>query len=123
MTRKITAANADRRSFLKAAGAGGALVLAGCVGADGDEEDPNEQQPQTQEEDGLDPAEATDVDTIARDPTDVPDPIDRDEPVHHEWELHTEELVAEIEPGVTHRFMTFDGTVPGPLLRARVGDT
>jgi nitrite reductase (NO-forming) len=38
-------------------------------------------------------------------------------------ELETRELVAEVEPGVTFRYMTFDGQVPGPMIRTRVGDT
>ncbi len=65
----------------------------------------------------------TDTERIAADPTNVPDPIDRDEPAHHDVTLTAEERVAEIEDGVAFRFMTFDGQVPGPMLRVRRGDT
>jgi nitrite reductase (NO-forming) len=33
------------------------------------------------------------------------------------------EVTAEIEAGVTFDYMTFDGQIPGPMIRARVGDT
>lgn len=113
----------NRRTFLKATGAAGTIAIAGCLGSG--EEEPAEENDngEADQDEGLAPPRDVDVDTIARDPTDVPDPVDWDEPRHHEWELHTEELVAEVEPGVTHQFMTFDGTIPGPLFRARVGDT
>ena len=113
-------ASVQRRTFLNAAGAGGVAAFAGCLGAVTE----TEQTPTpTPEDPGLSPPQEVDVDTIARDPADVPPPVDWDEPRHHEWELQTEEYVAEIEPGVTHRFMTFEGTVPGPMFRARVGDS
>jgi nitrite reductase (NO-forming) len=65
----------------------------------------------------------TDVDQVAADPTDVPDPIDRDQPETVEVTLSVEEVTAEVEPGVTHKFLTFDGQVPGPMIRVRQGDT
>ena len=34
----------------------------------------------------------------------------------------TPHVFAELEPGVTFEFMTYNGTVPGPPLRVRVGD-
>ena len=37
--------------------------------------------------------------------------------------LEAREVVAEIEPGVTYRFMTYSGQVPGPMIRVRQGDT
>ncbi|MXV64236.1 nitrite reductase, copper-containing [Natronorubrum sp. JWXQ-INN-674] len=99
--------------MIQTLGTVGALgAVAGCTAVSQDDD----------EDEGR-PAEETDVDSIAADPTDLPDPIDRDEPEHHELEIQTEELVAEIEDGVTHRFMTFDGQIPGPFVRARVGDT
>jgi len=108
---------------MKAAGAGGALVLAGCLGADGEEEEPAEQEPQTQQEEGLDPAKSLDTDRIAADPREVPDPVDWDESRHHEIEMVTTEETAEVEPGVTFDYMTFDEQVPGPMVRVREGDT
>ena len=41
----------------------------------------------------------------------------------HRLELRVQEVVREVAPGVTQRLWTFNGTVPGPVLRGRVGDT
>ena len=76
-----------------------------------------------EETDSLDPAAPVDVEQIAADPADVPPPIDRDEPVEHDVTLQVEEVTAEIEPGVTFDFLTFEGQVPGPMIRVREGDT
>ncbi|GAB3027879.1 copper-containing nitrite reductase [Natronobiforma cellulositropha] len=115
-----------RRRFLQVAGAAGVVAIAGCVSdADTEPESNGTNEPATEpaDEGGLPPAEPVDVETIAADPTDVPDPVDWDEPRRHEWRLETIEAVAEIEPGVTIRYMTYDGQVPGPMFRCRVGDT
>lgn len=45
------------------------------------------------------------------------------EPVVHEIHLTTREVVAEVVPGATMEYWTFDGRIPGPMLRARVGDS
>jgi len=115
--------DSDRRTFMKVAGAASAFALAGCVGSsdDGSETTP-QREPQTQEE-GLDPAKSLDTDRIAADPRDVPPPVDWDEPRHHDIEMVTTEETAEIEPGVTFDYMTFDRQVPGPMVRVRRGDT
>lgn len=62
------------------------------------------------------------VQDIARDPGDVPSPVKR-EPEHIKVSLDAKEVLAEISPGVTYNYWTFNGTVPGPLIRARVWDT
>lgn len=60
----------------------------------------------------------------AKDPTDIPGPInDREEPKIVEVHLHTEELVTEIEKGKRGWLWTYNGTVPGPMVRVREGDT
>jgi nitrite reductase (NO-forming) len=66
---------------------------------------------------------AVDTDDISRDPFLIPAPIDRDttETVHIYMEAV--ELTAEIEDGTTFTYWTYNGTVPGPMYRARVGDT
>jgi nitrite reductase (NO-forming) len=110
-----------RRTFLKAGAAAGTTAVAGCadvaprngVTATAADEEPRD----------LDSAKTPDVDRIAADPTDIPSPIDRSEPKTIEVEMTTREAVAEIEDGVTFDYMTFDGQVPGPMIRARVGDT
>jgi nitrite reductase (NO-forming) len=114
--------NSDRRTFMKVAGAGSALAVAGCVGNDEPEEAADTQpEPQPQDE-GLDAAKSLDTDRIAADPRELPDPIDRNEPKRHEIEIATTEETAEIEPGVTFDYMTFGGRVPGPMVRVRRGD-
>jgi nitrite reductase (NO-forming) len=42
--------------------------------------------------------------------------------VHHVT-LHVREVVLEVAPGLRQKRWTFDGTVPGPTLHGRVGDT
>ncbi len=68
-------------------------------------------------------ARPVDVERIAGEPTKIPPPIHRSAPKHHDIELETKELTAEIEPGVTFKYMTFGGQVPGPMIRVRQGDT
>lgn len=63
------------------------------------------------------------VANIARDPRDVPEPTGRTEPRTVEFTLTTKEVIGEMAPGVLFNYWTFDGTVPGPMLRVREGDT
>lgn len=60
---------------------------------------------------------------VAADPARLPPPIHRRHAVHHRITLEAKEVVAEILPGTTFRFMTFGGQVPGPMIRVREGDT
>ena len=57
---------------------------------------------------------------VAADPTHIPPPITRRRPA---VVPEAREIIAEIEPGVLVRFMTYDGQVPGPFIRIREGDT
>jgi nitrite reductase (NO-forming) len=117
----------NRRTFMKFAGAGTALALAGCVGAlssdDDGSEGENGAENTADQEQGLDPAKEVDLDRVAADPTELPDPVDWDEPRRHEIEMTTTERTAEVEPGVTFDYMTFDDRIPGPMVRVRRGDT
>ncbi|TSC86528.1 MAG: Copper-containing nitrite reductase [Parcubacteria group bacterium Gr01-1014_8] len=63
------------------------------------------------------------VSDIARSPLDVPPPTGRTEASDVSIELTTKEVLSEIAPGVLVNYWTFDGTVPGPMLRVREGDT
>lgn len=63
------------------------------------------------------------VDRVAADPSDIPGPINRSEPKTHDITLTSKEVIAEIEEGVEFKFMTYDGQVPGPMIRVRQGDT
>src|SRR3989344_5656904 len=60
---------------------------------------------------------------IARNPADIPLPIARKEPANVEINITAKEVVAEMAPGVLFNYWTFGGTVPGPFLRVREGDT
>jgi nitrite reductase (NO-forming) len=68
------------------------------------------------------PADANAVD-IVRDPSDVPAPIGNRGLEKIVVELETVELVGNLADGTTFKYWTFNGTVPGPFLRVRVGDT
>jgi nitrite reductase (NO-forming) len=107
----------SRRRLLQAMGVGGAATVAGCAGSAPVEEDP------TQKETNSPGPAKTDVQSVAADPTDIPDPIDRDEPKTHQVTLEVKELTAQVEPDVTYKFLTFGGQVPGPMIRVRQGDT
>jgi nitrite reductase (NO-forming) len=68
------------------------------------------------------PADAAAVD-IVRDPTDIPAPIGNRGPETLRVDLETVELSGLLADGTTFKYWTFNGTVPGPFLRVRVGDT
>jgi nitrite reductase (NO-forming) len=61
--------------------------------------------------------------SIVRDPADVPAPIGQRGPTTHDLTLTTTEVEARLADGTPYTFWTFDDTVPGPMLRVRVGDT
>lgn len=63
------------------------------------------------------------AEVISRHPADMPAPLDADSGTHHVVELTAIELDGVLADGTTYRYMTFDGMVPGPLLRIREGDT
>ena len=104
-----------RRRVMQALGLGGAASLAGCTSST---------SPSATEVDDAvrQAAQTRATDTVAADPTELPDPVDRDEPRTVEVELTIEEVVAQIEDGKTFRFLTYDGQVPGPMVRVRQGD-
>lgn len=60
---------------------------------------------------------------IARNPNDVPPPITRTTSEHVKLDLVTKDIISEIAPGVFVDYWTFNGTVPGPMVRVREGDT
>ena len=60
---------------------------------------------------------------ISRPASDVPPPITRTTPTTVVVNLETKEVTAKLDEGQTYSYWTFDGTVPGPMLRVRVGDT
>lgn len=60
---------------------------------------------------------------VVADPTKLPSPINYKKPRTVEVELVSKVVTSEILPGITHRFMTFNGQIPAPMIRVRVGDT
>ncbi len=60
---------------------------------------------------------------VAADPSRIPPPITRRRPAVVPVTLEAREVMAEIEPGVRFRFMTYNGQIPGPFIRVREGDT
>ncbi len=112
----------SRRELFRVMGVGAALVgisVAGAVAASSSESSGANPHPA---------ALATSVpSSIARgvvaDPARIPPPIKRSHPIHHEITLEAREVDAEIEPGAKFSYMTFDGQVPGPMIRVRRGDT
>ncbi|MGA8772050.1 MAG: copper-containing nitrite reductase [Rhodomicrobium sp.] len=60
---------------------------------------------------------------IVRDPTDLPRPIyTRPAQVVH-VDLETVELIGQLDDKTTYNYWTFNGKIPGPFIRVRVGDT
>lgn len=117
----MTQPSLNRRHVLQAIGATGALAAAGCLDST-TQGNSAESDQSAAEDEGLPAAKEVDVERIARDPTDVPDPVDWTEPREHDITIQTERVIAEIEPGVTFEYMTFEGQVPGPMIRVRRGD-
>lgn len=59
---------------------------------------------------------------ISRRADDLPAPINRTQPQTMRVDLYSEERTAEMMPGVSYQYWTYNDQVPGPFIRARVGD-
>ncbi len=53
----------------------------------------------------------------------VPPPVTRTNPARMVVNLEAKEFVGKLTEGVQYKFWSFNGTVPGPMIRVRVGDT
>ncbi|NLO79551.1 MAG: nitrite reductase, copper-containing [Xanthomonadaceae bacterium] len=60
---------------------------------------------------------------VAQDPTAVGEPVGKRGPRTLNVTLETTEVVGQLSDGSTYRYWTFNNKVPGPFIRARVGDT
>jgi nitrite reductase (NO-forming) len=69
------------------------------------------------------PAQAVVEADISRDPTDLPPPLSKREPKTVRVDLLSVEVEGRLAEGTTFGYWTFNGKVPGPFLRVRVGDT
>ena len=60
---------------------------------------------------------------IVRDPADLPGPLAARGPQLVKVHLDTVEVTGRLDDGSTYRYWTYNGKVPGPFVRVRVGDT
>ena len=61
--------------------------------------------------------------SIVRDPSDLPPAVGERGPTTIRYELEAIERIGRLADNTTFAFWTFNGKVPGPMLRVRVGDT
>ena len=66
---------------------------------------------------------AADAVSIIRNPADVPPPVGDRAAQTIRIDMNTVEVTGQLADGTTYSYMTFDGQVPGPMIRVRVGDT
>ncbi len=112
----------SRRELFRVLGAGAALMGIGSAGA---------LAASTTKSSAANPhlpasasvAASSAVRGVVADPTHLPPPIQRSHSIHHEISLEAREVDSEIEPGAKFSYMTFNGQVPGPMIRVRRGDT
>lgn len=98
------------------AGMKGTLTVAGGSNS--------ESKPESKTETSATPASYSGpVASIVRKATDVPPRILRTENEKVVIYLETREVVGELADGVQYRYWTYNGTVPGPMLRVKEGDT
>lgn len=60
---------------------------------------------------------------IIRSPVDLPAPLARRNPETVRVHLDTVEVTGQLDDGTSYHYWTFNGKVPGPFVRVRVGDT
>ena len=60
---------------------------------------------------------------ISREPTDLPPPVSKRDPKTVRVDLFSAEVEGRLAEGTTFGYWTFNGKVPGPFIRVRVGDT
>ena len=69
------------------------------------------------------PSEVAAGTSIIKNPSDLPGPLGGRAPQLVQVELIGQEVEGQLATGATYPYFTFNGTVPGPFIRARVGDT
>lgn len=69
------------------------------------------------------PAQVTVEADISREPTDLPPPLAKRDPQTVRVDLLSVEVEGRLAEGTTFGYWTFNGKVPGPFIRVRVGDT
>lgn len=66
---------------------------------------------------------ASQAKNLSMDPNDVGEPVGKRGPKNVTVDLETTEVVGRLDDGSSYKFWTFNNTVPGPMIRVRVGDT
>ena len=59
---------------------------------------------------------------IAKNPSDLPPSLERNYPQEVNVEIEAKEVIGEMADGIIFNYWTYNGQVPGPFIRARVGD-
>ncbi|WP_178102801.1 copper-containing nitrite reductase [Pseudomonas sp. gcc21] len=60
---------------------------------------------------------------LSKNPSEVGEPVGNRGPKEVTFELETTEVEGRLSDGASYKFWTFNNTVPGPMMRVRVGDT
>ena len=103
-----------------------AAIWLGMSGADrsaGDEVPAAGAQPAANARQAAIPAMRPNAVEIAKDPADIPGPVGAREPQTVVVEMTALELDGKLHDQMSFTYWTFDGTVPGRMIRVRVGDT
>ena len=61
--------------------------------------------------------------SVVRNPADLPVPVGDRGPTNVRVNLNAIEVNGILADGTTYRYFTFDGQIPGPMIRVQVGDT
>ncbi|MQC27234.1 MAG: nitrite reductase, copper-containing [Chloroflexi bacterium] len=69
------------------------------------------------------PSQAAEAVSVVKNPADLPAPIGARAPEVVKVELIAREVTGQLDDGATFSYFTFNGSIPGPFIRARVGDT
>jgi nitrite reductase (NO-forming) len=69
------------------------------------------------------PSQAASGPSIVADPAQVPEPVGSRQPTTVAIDLTAQEIVGQLADGTTYTYFTFNGQVPGPMIRVREGDT
>ena len=110
----------SRRELFRVLGAGAALVGIGATSAVA----ASATESSGQSSSSPAAASASPGRDVVAEPTHIPPPIPRrNHPINHEIAFEAHEVDAEIEPGANFSYMTFNGQIPGPMIRVRQGDT
>ena len=99
-----------------------AILITGCTGkpAAGVVDGASAAHPDAQASAAHDAALQT---SLVRAPDDLPGPLNRSTSETVKVSLETMEVEARLRDGTTYKFWTFNGKLPGPFIRVRVGDT